>query len=74
MPARKQIKYGREYEDAREKIREGLELTPAERQSLSLALSLHVLEVIKARGLEPLEEEGIVPRKKRIIELRKKDG
>jgi len=73
MPVDKQVKYGREHERMKEKISEGLMLTPAERHELALSLSFHVLEVLKARGIEPYEEEGSMTRTKRVIELRSRE-
>lgn len=66
---KKQVSYGREHEDMREKILEGLALTPLARHELALSLSLHVLDVLKAQGMEPLEEVSAIPRSTSIIEL-----
>ncbi len=73
MPVEKQVNYGREHERIKEKIGEGLMLTPTERHEIALSLSFHVLEVLKARGIEPYEEEGCMARTKRVIVLRARE-
>jgi len=73
MPVDKQVNQGREHEPIKEKIGEGLMLTPAARHEPALSLSFHVLEVLKARGIEPYKDEGSMTRTKRVIELRSRE-